>query len=116
MLNAGRLRHRLVIQRRVETQNSSTGYMTVTWQDVATVWAAIEPLSVKELLSAQIEDSKITSKVIIRYRSDIALDNTYRLYHAHKNTYYNIEGFLTDKESGLEYWTIPVSSGIRKDN
>lgn len=69
MIDAGRLRHRVKIQRRVETQNSTTGYVTTTWQDVAIVWAGIEPMSVRELMAAGIEDSKINTRIVIRYRS-----------------------------------------------
>lgn len=105
------LRHRVVIQKPVETQDSNTGAITTTWQDIATVWAAIEPLSVKEIIAAQAEDSKMTGRITIRYRSDI--DHSYRLYHAAKNMIYNIEGVLADKESGLEYITLPVSEGVR---
>jgi len=36
-----------------------------------------------------------------------------RLYHAAKDQYYNIEGVLSDKDSGLEYITLPCSEGVR---
>ena len=111
MIRAGRLKHRVLLQKPVEVQNSDTGAITTTWEDVATVWAAIEPISVRELLSAQITNSKINVKVTTRYRNDI--DYSYRIYHAYKNLYYNIEGILPDKESGLEYLTILVSTGVR---
>lgn len=111
MLNPAKLRHRVIIQRPVETQDSQTGAINVSWQDVSTVWASIEPLSVKEIIAAQAEDSKMSGRITIRYRSDI--DHSYRLYHAAKNMIYNVEGILADKESGLEYLTIPVSEGVR---
>lgn len=111
MLNPARLRHRIVIQKPVETQDSNTGAITTTWEDVATVWAEISALSVKEIIAAQAEDSKMTGRITIRYRSDI--DHSYRLYHAAKNMIYNVEGILADKESGLEYLTLPVSEGVR---
>lgn len=117
MLSAGKLRHRLVIQKlqniadtNGEVQDSS-GELMQEWVDVATVWAAIEPLSAREFIAAQSEQSKVTAKVIIRYRNDI--DFSMRLLHEYKGIYYNIEGILTDKESGLEYITIPVSEGLR---
>jgi SPP1 family predicted phage head-tail adaptor len=111
MLAAGKLRHRVVIQKPVETQDTNSGAINTTWQDLATVWAAIEPLSVKELIASQTEDSKLVGRVTIRYRSDI--DHSYRIYHDAKGVYYNIEGILADKESGLEYITIPVSQGLK---
>lgn len=111
MLNPARLRHRVKIQKPVETQDSTTGAMNVSWQDVATVWSAIEALSVKELIAAQAEDSKLSARITIRYRNDI--DHTCRLLHEAKNMIYNIEGILADKDSGLEYLTLPCSEGIR---
>jgi SPP1 family predicted phage head-tail adaptor len=113
VLAAGRLRHRVVIQYPVEIQDETNGAINVIWADLATVWAAIEPLSAREFIAAQSEVSKVTSKIIIRYRNDI--DAKMRLYHFSKDMYYNIEGILADKDSGLEYITLPVSEGVRKD-
>lgn len=111
MINAGNLRHRVVIQRPVIIQDQTNGAPITNWEDVATVWASIDPLSVRELIAAQKEDSKVSGRITIRYRSDI--NHTYRLYHAYKDAYYNIEGILSDKNSGLEYLTIPVSEGLK---
>lgn len=111
MFDARKLRHRVVIQKPVETQNSSSGAVVTTWEDIATVWCAIEPLSVKELIAAQAEDSKVSARITMRYRRNIS--HEMRLYHAGKNQYYNIEGILADKMSGLDYITVPVSEGLR---
>lgn len=111
MLNAGRLRHRVVIQRPVDTRDSSDGSVIRTWSNLATVWAAIEPLSAKEFIASQAEDSQVSTRIVIRYRDDIS--HEMRLYHAAKDKYYNIEGILSDKDSGLEYITIPCSEGVR---
>lgn len=110
-LSAGKLRHRLVIQRPVDTQDTTDGSVVTVWTDVATVWAAIEPLSAREYIAAMKEDSKVSARVIMRYRSDIG--HEMRLYHAAKNAYYDIHGILSDKDSGLEYITIPVSEGVK---
>lgn len=111
MLNAGKLRHRVVIQQAVETQDSNTGAINVVWQDVATVWAAIEPLSAREFIAAQAEDSSITTRITIRYRRDISAKM--RLHHRAKNVFYDIHGILSDKNSGLEYITLPCSEGLK---
>lgn len=111
MMHAGRLRHRVVIQRQQETQSQNDGSVTVVWQDVATVWSSIEPLSAKEFIAAQQEHSKVSARITIRYRPDVTAKM--RLYHAAKDMYYNIEGVLSDKDSGLEYLTIPCSEGVR---
>lgn len=111
MIQAGKLSHRVVIQRQVETQDQSNGSIVVGWQDVATVWSQIEPLSAREFIAAQAEASKITTRITVRYRADITAKM--RLYHAAKDMYYNIEGVLADKDSGLEYLTLPCSEGVR---
>jgi SPP1 family predicted phage head-tail adaptor len=57
-IKAGRLRHRITIQERVLTQDSDLNAV-YDWQDVASVWAAIEPLSARELLAAQAAQSQV---------------------------------------------------------
>lgn len=114
MLNPAKLRHRVIIQKPVESQDPLNGAINTVWQDVATVWAEIAPLSVKELIQSQAEQSLVTGRITIRYRADI--DRSCRLYHAAKNQYYDIYGILSDKESGLEYITIPVSEGVKYVN
>lgn len=117
MLDAGKLRHRLTIQRLENIEDSSgevqdsNGDLIQEWVNVATVWGAIEPLSGREFIAAQAEQSKVVARITIRYRNDI--DASMRIFHAYKDTYYNIEGILADKESGLEYLTLPVSEGVR---
>lgn len=109
-LEAGTLRHRVKFQRPVYTQNTTTGAMEASWTDVADVWAAIEPLSGREFISAQSEQSKIVARFVIRSRSDLSAD----MRILHNGKIYNVEGLLTDKDSGLEYITIPVSEGVRE--
>lgn len=111
MILSGKLRHRVVLQNQVETQDLNTGAIKVTWVDIATLWSAIEPLSAKEFIASQAEASKVTTRITIRYRVDITAKM--RFYHAAKGQYYNIEGVLADKDSGLEYITLPCSEGIR---
>lgn len=111
MIKAGKLRHRVTIQYPLETQDQETGAIDVVWTDFATVWADIAPMSAREFIAAQSEDSKVSTRITIRYRADI--DAKMRLYHAAKGQYYNIEGVLADKESGLEYLTLPCSEGLR---
>lgn len=107
-LKAGRLRHRIELQRQHRSQDSTTGEITVTWQTQAKVWAAIEPLSVREFISSQSKQSEVTARIVIRYRPDI--DASWRIVHRDK--IYNIQGVLGDIDSGLEYITLPVREGV----
>lgn len=113
MIQAGKLRHRIVIQKPVITQDQNSGAYITNWQDADSVWCAIEPISAREFIASQVEDSKVTTRITIRYRADV--NHSCRLYHAAKNKYYNIEGVLADKNSGLEYLTLPCSEGIRDE-
>lgn len=110
MLQAGRLRHRIILQAPVETQDVSTGAMEVIWVNEARLWSAIEPLSAREFIASQAEQSKVIARITIRYTGNISPNM--RLYHEAQNKYYNIEGVLPDKDSGLEYITLPVSEGV----
>lgn len=109
--NMSKLRHRVIIQKQVETRDLNNGAVIVTWDNVATVWAEIAPLSAREFVTSQQEDSKVSTRITIRYRSDI--NPKMRLFHASKGLYYNIEGVLSDLDSGLEYITLPCSEGLR---
>lgn len=108
-LKAGRLRHRVDIQARQDVQDPNTGDVTPTW---VTVWpnvpAAIEPLSAREFIAAQAVQSQVVARITMRYRQ--GLDASMRILH--KSTVYNIAGLLPDKDSGLEYFTVPVSAGV----
>ncbi|WP_202444518.1 phage head closure protein [Schauerella aestuarii] len=107
-LSSGKLRHRVVIQRQQNTQDPDTGDLTTTWVDLASVWASIEPLSAREFVQSSATQSNITARVTIRYRKGI--DATMRILHREK--IYGIEGVLADKDSGLEYLTLPCSEGV----
>lgn len=107
-IEAGRLRHRVTIQSQTQTQNPLTGELTVTWTDVATVWAAVEPISAREFVAAQEPNARVTTRVTIRYLDGI--EPSMRLLHRGRR--YNIHGVLEDMDSGREYLTLPVSEGV----
>lgn len=107
-MDAGKLRHRITIQRPARSQNPETGAITQTWEDVAPVWASVEPLSAREFIAAQSTQSRVTARIVIRYRDDI--DASMRILH--KGKIYNIEGVLPDNQSGREWLTLPCSEGV----
>jgi SPP1 family predicted phage head-tail adaptor len=69
-MKAGKLRHRLTLQNKTKTRDEY-GAETEGWVDVATVWAAIEPLQGREYLAAQQIQADVTHRITIRYRADI---------------------------------------------
>lgn len=120
-VDAGSLRHRVRIERydylldsNGETiQDPETGEVSRAWTEVATVWAAIEPLSAREFIQSQATQSQVTARIVIRYRD--GLYASMRLVHVRTgrpDVIYNPAAFLADKESGLEYMTIPCSQGV----
>lgn len=71
-MRAGTLRHRVTIQQKAVTRDSY-GAEVVTWQDVATTWGAVEPLSGREYLAALQTQAEVTTRIRLRYRSDVTL-------------------------------------------
>lgn len=121
MIDSGRLRHRVRIERLDYLrdtdddviQNPDTGETSQAWAEVATVWAAIEPLSAREFIQSQSTQAQIVARITIRHRS--GLDAAMRLVHVRTglpDVVYNPASFLADKDSGLEYLTIPVTAGV----
>lgn len=106
-LPAGLLRHRITLQRQ-DQQRDADGGVAVEWQTVATVWAAIEPLSAREFIAGQALASDVDTRLTIRHRADVAAD--WRALQGDR--IYAIRGVLADKDSGLEYLTLPCSSGV----
>lgn len=118
--NSGKFRHRVRIEQYDYLRDSAgeviqdpiTGETPREWFEVATVWAAIEPLSAREYIQSQATQSQVTARIIIRQRD--GLDAAMRLVHVRAgrpDVIYNPVAFLEDKESGLEYMTIPCSRG-----
>lgn len=69
-MRSGELRKRVTVQQRSTTQDAY-GQPLTTWSDVCTVWAAIEPMSGRELLAAAAVRSESTHTVLMRYRPGI---------------------------------------------
>lgn len=107
-MEAGRLRHRLTLQKRVETQDQTTGHITHSWANVRSLWGEIVPLSAREYVAAQTLQSEIVCRITIRYCTDI----TTKMRLVHNGRMYNIEGVLADDKSGREYITLPCSEGV----
>jgi SPP1 family predicted phage head-tail adaptor len=71
MLSAGRLRHRVTLQSKSASRDTYGGE-TITWADLATVWADCSPLSGREYLAARAEVAETLIKIRIRWRADVS--------------------------------------------
>lgn len=107
-MQAGKLRHRVSLQKPVKTQNPSTGAVVNSWEEIAKPWAEVAPLSAREFVAAQATQSEVTTRITIRFRSDVT--SKHRIVYAGK--IFNIEGVLADDKSGRDYLTLPCSEGV----
>lgn len=80
MIAAGALNKRITLQQLVESRDGFGGVATA-WQDVATVWAAVEPLQGREFWAQQQTQAEVTTRVRIRHRAGIAA-RTWRIAYA----------------------------------
>lgn len=108
-LAAGDLRHFVRIEKKRQEQDSQTGALKERWVMVAQVYAQIVPSSVREFVASGAQQSEVSGRIVIRYRSDV--DATMRIVH--KCVAYQILGVLADPVSGVECLTLPVSKGVR---
>lgn len=69
-MNIGRLDKRVVLER-FTTGSDEIGQPIETWEPLATVWAAVEPLNGREFFAAGSAQSEVTTRIRIRYRPGI---------------------------------------------
>lgn len=102
-MKASKLRQRITLQS-ATVKRSPTGSSSQTiYTDIATVWANIEPLSVKDVINAKAAGSQARLRCIIRYREGVS--SSMRVLYDGKT--YKIDGDpLADKDSGREYLTL----------
>lgn len=69
-LDPGQLRTSLTVEQPVETPDGQGGF-TLTWAQVATVWALVEPLSGKSTEFAERAETRLTHRIWMRWRDDV---------------------------------------------
>ncbi len=110
-VRAGQLSRRLRIQQRSTVQNTF-GEPQLTWTDVATVWADIQPLTGRELESAQRMASEVSHQITVRFQplfSDTRVVACYRgLYKAR---IFNIQACMNEDERNAVV-TLLASEGL----
>jgi len=74
-MQAGKLNKRIKISQLVtgSPTKDEFGQPNTSWEEIDTVWCAIEPLSGREFWAQQQVQSEITVRIKIRYRSDIIM-------------------------------------------
>ena len=66
----GDLRHRITFQKERKVPDGHHGH-TSLWDNVATVWAKVDPVSGREYYYSHQLKNAISHKITIRYRDDI---------------------------------------------
>jgi len=107
-MRSGRLRHRCVLQSKVETRGSAGGVST-TWATEATVWGGIEPLSAREFLSIDQTQNETRVRIVLRYYS--GLDETWRVVNGGRA--YAITEILNESDRN-RMLTLMCSQGVRE--
>jgi SPP1 family predicted phage head-tail adaptor len=70
-MNPGKLRYRITLQEYIEASDQYKTPIDQGWQNVATVWASVEPIQGREYIQLQNTQSELTTKIRIRYRPDV---------------------------------------------
>ncbi len=76
-MEAGKLRHRIVIQQPVESEPTATGQRDVTWVKFDKAWAEITSTPGNEGLDVRTINAQMSHRVRIRYRA--GLQTTFRV-------------------------------------
>lgn len=69
-MRAGALHERVTLQAKSVARDAYGGEV-VTWQDQATVWAAVEPINGREYVALRAGQADITLRVRMRYRAGV---------------------------------------------
>lgn len=109
-LDAGLLRHVIVIQEQTQTRDEFGG-IELSWANVfPLVYAKYDPLSGRELFANSQMQSEVTTRFTIRHRE--GLNTKQRVLF--KNRIYNIHAVVEDNVSGLEWITLHCSEGLNE--
>lgn len=89
-MDIGKLDQRITLQSRSVAADAA-GQDTITWTDVATVWAQVQAVRGREFFAAAQVQQEQTLKVRIRYRADVL--PTWRLVWQGRN--HDITGVIS---------------------
>jgi SPP1 family predicted phage head-tail adaptor len=98
-MRAGKLRHRVELQKPTESTLGSDGLPVVTWSTQERRWAEIRPLSARELFAAQQVQAQVTHAVKLRWTNP--LNAKYRIKW--NTRYFGIESVIDPDERNVEH-------------
>ena len=115
-MKAGRLRHVIVIERLVTERDSDDEFVDQSWLPAfpggSRLRAEVRALSGRELLAAQANQSKVTTRITIRFRP--GFEQPLALRARLGQTVFNIEAAIPDEGSRNRHITLLTTSGVRE--
>lgn len=111
-MKAGPLRHFMTFEDKV-IDTDSDGATVETWEPAfggRQLSVEIAALSGRELIAAQAVQSKVNTRIKARYRPGFVAT----MRGLHRSTIYNVEAVIPDPESGFEWVTLLVTSGVNE--
>ena len=110
-VRAGQLNRRITVQQQNSAQDIY-GAPVRTWADVATVWADIQPLTGRELESAQRMASEVSHQITVRYQAPFTDTRAVAAYRArYKGRVFNLHAALNEDEANVLI-TLLASEGL----
>lgn len=109
---APELRNRVIIQAYTEPGRDEDGFpIEGGWSEYKKLWAKVTPLSAKDLIAAQADQSEVVARMKIRYREDI----TTKMQVIWKGRIFSIQSqALDDNETGNIHCTFLLGQGLEK--
>ena len=103
-MRAGRLQRRVTLQESQATRDAYGGEV-ISWVDVATVWAAVEPLRGREFLEQARDGAEVTTRIVLRYQGATAIVPAMRAVHTTelRDQVYDIQAVIHVDERRREY-------------
>ena len=107
-----KLKHSIILQSPGGNRDS-VGERVTTWTNVATVFASINPLTIRESFEAEQVQSSVTHKVVIRYDTAIAaVDHSWRILFGTR--IFIIDGVRNILEEN-EMFELKCTEGLREE-
>lgn len=106
---ASRLNKRITLQEEVKTPDGAGGY-SLSWRDIATVWAEIKPLSANkgdEAFVSMQQEGRSYAIITIRHREDV----THKLRILYGLRLFNIISVTNPDEANV-YLELLVAEGV----
>lgn len=107
-MNAGELRDRITIERRVEVRDADTGDITFTWGTYLQRWAKVVPDGGGEPMELNRQLTRNRYKVFMRHASTV--NGTDRIKWMNRTL--NIENIAEARDGDLGIWVATATEGI----